>query len=104
MPLCMHWAQVWGTVKGQKWRAITGTTIEDHDGAELGKNAWGTELACLPPCPTGAHTHSGPYLPSVRSGFPDTQVQDCLWIITLNLGAVWVLHQNGQIQNCKNYL
>lgn len=35
----MHGAQVRGTMMGQEWRAITGPTMEDHDGAELGSDA-----------------------------------------------------------------
>lgn len=74
MTVPMHWAQVWGTMMGQKWGPYQGPQQKTM----MGQN-WGTELARLPPCPTGTHTQAGLHLPAA-SDSPDTQgVQDWLW-------------------------
>lgn len=66
--------------------------------------SWGTELARLPPCPTGT---------TPRKDFTSLQHLTLLThreyrigcgMITLNLGVVRVLHQNGWVQGFENYL
>lgn len=88
----------------QRWDrnggAKTGLTIGDYDGAELGNDAGLPAILphlCIHP---GRTSPSPQYLAILTC--KDTGL--AVGIITLNLGVVWALHQNGWVQNFENYL
>lgn len=67
-------------------------------GAELGNNAGQLSGLAYHPTP---HTQAG-HLPPESGGPGSTGL--AVGMITLNLGVVWVLHQNGWVQSFEYYL
>lgn len=94
-----------GNSDGTGTGALTGSTIEDCDGAVLGKNTGALSWLAYHPASlvhTSRQGTSPPPSTWLASHAGSTGL--ALRRITLNLGVAWVLHQNGWVQNFENYL
>ena len=80
---------------GQEWGAVTGTIMQQSWETILGGLGWLAHYpapqVCIPR--QDLTSHQSIWFSQQRS------TRLAVGIITLNLGIIWVLHQNGWIQN-----